>query len=114
MAWRAILLVALLLAPLVTKGSTPVPQVLQDSKTKVIYYLESDRRHVSAIDAAGKLLWCCEVFPVPKITYRLPPFIDRINWDGDDIAVAVWTGKSGGYGKIDKQTGVYSLPTITQ
>ena len=114
MASRAIFLVALLLAPLVAEGATPVPQVLQDSKTKVIYYLESDRRHVSAINTEGKLLWCCEVFPVPKVTYRQPPFIDRINWDGDDISVAVWTGKSGGYGKIDKQTGVYSRPTITE
>ena len=89
-------------------------RVIQDPKTKVIYYLESDLRHIAALSPDGKLLWCCEVFPVPKVTYRQPPFIDRINWDGDDISVAVWTGKSGGYGKIDKQTGVYSRPTITE
>jgi hypothetical protein len=114
MALRAILVVALSLAPFIAEGGSPVPQVLQDSKTKVIYYLESDRRHISAVDVGGKLLWCCEVFPIPKINYRLPPNIDHISWDGDEIDVGVWTGKSGGYGKIDKQTGVFSPPTITE
>ena len=114
MAKRAILLVTLFLAPLLASGDSPVPQVLQDSKTKVIYYLESDRRHVSAIDPEGKLLWCCEVFRAPTNVFRRPPFIDRISCDGEDIAVGVWTGKSAGYGKINKVTGAYNLPTATQ
>jgi hypothetical protein len=36
-------------------------RVLQDPKTKVSYYVESDLRHVAAITPDGKLLWCCEV-----------------------------------------------------
>ena len=111
---RAFFSIALLLVPLVASGDSPVPQVLQDSKTKVIYYLESDRRHVSAIDPEGKLLWCCEVFRAPTNVFRRPPFIDRISCDGEDIAVGVWTGKSAGYGKINKVTGAYNLPTATQ
>ena len=34
-----------------------VPRVLQDPKTKVIFYLESNRHHLSAISPEGKLLW---------------------------------------------------------
>jgi len=37
------------------------PEVLKDPKTKIVYYLESDRRHIAAISTEGKLLWCCEV-----------------------------------------------------
>ena len=113
MASRAIFLVALLLAPLVAEGATPVPQVLQDSKTKVIYYLESDRRHVSAIDSEGKLLWCREVFPPSQNGSERPFSIDHIGWDGDDISVVVWVG-AWGEGKINKSTGAYSPPLVTQ
>ncbi len=40
-----------------------VPEVLVDPKTKVVFYLESDRRHVSAISPEGKILWCVEIVP---------------------------------------------------
>jgi hypothetical protein len=61
MASPAILWAGLLLTTLVVSGDrAPVevqPQILQDSKTNVIYYLESDRRHIAAISPDGKLLW---------------------------------------------------------
>jgi hypothetical protein len=37
--------------------SQMVCKVLQDPKTKVIFYLESDRHHLSAISPKGALLW---------------------------------------------------------
>lgn len=46
-------------------GVSHVPQILKDPKTGVIFYLESDRRHISAIAPDGKLLWCREVVPPP-------------------------------------------------
>ena len=46
------------------------PQAIQDSRTKVIYYLESDHRHVVAIDPEGKILWCCEVVSEKERFYR--------------------------------------------
>jgi len=33
-------------------------RVLQDPKSKVVYYLESDQRHIAAVSPDGKLLWC--------------------------------------------------------
>jgi hypothetical protein len=39
------------------------PRVLQDPKTKVVYYLESDQCHIAAISPDGKLLWCLQVMP---------------------------------------------------
>ena len=39
------------------------PRILQDPKTKVIYYLESDDCHVVAISPEGKLLWSVQVLP---------------------------------------------------
>jgi len=117
MVLRTFLPIALLLVPLVASGNSPVPasppQVLQDSKTKIIYYLESDRRHVAAIASDGKLLWCCEVIRTPQNDFQRAFHIDHIGWDGDDISVVVWAG-AGGVGKINKSTGAYSPPTVTQ
>jgi hypothetical protein len=117
MASRAIFLIALLFAPLVANGdsqvSEPPPQVLQDLKTKVIYYLESDRRHVSAIGPEGKFLWCCQVILAPKNDFQRVFRIDRIELNGDDIRVVAFEG-SWGVGTISKTTGVYSPPTVTQ
>ena len=44
-------------------GVSHVPQILKDPKTGVVFYLESDRRHVSAIAPDGNLLWCSELVP---------------------------------------------------
>ena len=117
MALRAFLSIALLLAPLVAYADSQIPerppQVLQDPKTKVIYYLESDGRHVSAISPDGKLLWCCEVLPTPKNDFQKAFSIGGMSDGGDDIHFGVWRGNSG-VGKINKTTGIYSPPTVTQ
>jgi hypothetical protein len=62
---KKILAIALAMAALPGPVSAQPAEcrVLQDPKTRVIYYLESDRRHVAALSPSGKLLWCCEVIP---------------------------------------------------
>jgi hypothetical protein len=41
----------------INDNETVEPKVLTDPKTRITYYLESDGRHVSAIDPDGKILW---------------------------------------------------------
>ena len=63
MICRAIFLLVLLSAPLIARADSSGPRVLQDPKTKVIFYLESDECHIAAISPEGKLLWCTQVMP---------------------------------------------------
>ena len=88
----------------------PVP-VLQDSRTKISYYLESDRRHIAAISPDGKLLWCCEVTTVNPERDRTYPnwYISdfKLRTSKDVIDVTIWESGYGG-GFIDMKTGVYS------
>ena len=78
-------------------------RVVQDPTTKVLYYVESDQRHVAAIDPSGKLLWCCEVIS-PTKKYN---FITGIDPEGNYLGVVIWRVGQGG-GKIDVRTGVYT------
>jgi hypothetical protein len=117
MTWRIIIAIALLFAPLIVGGDSPAPepqpQILQDAKTKVIYYLESDLRHVAAISPDGKLLWCRQIVRTPQNDFQRNFRIFRMEWDGDDIDIFEFQGSSG-MGKLNKKTGAYSPPTITQ
>ena len=45
-------------------------RVIRDSKTKVVYYLDSDRRHIAAISPDGKLPWCSEVVRIPPKDWK--------------------------------------------
>jgi hypothetical protein len=48
-----------------------VPKVLVDPRTKISYFLDSDGRHISAIDPAAKLLWRADPFVDSKLeSYR--------------------------------------------
>ncbi len=58
-----------------TVETRQTPRVLVDPKTKVSYYLESDRRHIAAISADGRLLWCCAVATVSPDRNKICP-----NW----------------------------------
>jgi hypothetical protein len=78
-------------------------RAVQDPITKVLYYVESDQRHVAALDPAGKLLWCCDVIPPAKKWF----FITSIDPKGEFLEVVVWRVGQGG-GRIDKKTGVYT------
>ncbi|HEV3272947.1 MAG TPA: hypothetical protein VGZ93_12265 [Candidatus Methylacidiphilales bacterium] len=83
-------------------------KVIQDPKTKVIYYLESDLRHIAALSPDGKLIWCCEVFPASAPTLV---HIDSFRFDETDRRV-ISVGSNNGlgaWGVIDKKTGVYTF-----
>jgi hypothetical protein len=112
-------------------GDTPVvvtlgrpAQLLKDQKTKVVYYVESDRRHVAAISPDGKLLWRCQVlrattdwekgFYISSLEFWHPgdyPAGDIKNGE-DYLYVLMWKG-GGGCGTINKKTGVFAPgPTL--
>ena len=82
-------------------------RVIQDPKTKVIYYLESDLRHIAALSPDGKLLWCCEVVPSSE---KPRVHVIYFGFDKDeDLVIDVETNPTGiGYGSIDKIIGHYS------
>jgi hypothetical protein len=96
--------------------------VLQDPNTKILFYLESDRRHIAAISPNGKLLWCSEVVHVaPKGWQGIKPERIQAFWfasqDGvssgkgqasDVIKVSITGEGFGGMtGYIDKKTGKF-------
>jgi hypothetical protein len=79
-------------------------RVIQDPKTKVTYYLESDLRHIAALSQNGKLLWCCEI--VPASTPRRVHIISFSFDDKDDHLIDVTSNPTGPeYGIIHKQDG---------
>jgi hypothetical protein len=91
----AILLFALSLAPIKANTDTaPSPHVVQDPKTKVIFYLESDQHHIAAINPQGKLLWFKAIYPSKISGLKLTP---------SSIDVDLDAGKGGA--SLDKKTG---------
>ena len=81
-------------------------KVIQDPKTEIIYYLESDLRHIAALSPDGKLLWCCEVIPASA-----PSRVHVLSFDfnnKDDHLIDVISNPAGPeYGIIHKNTGNY-------
>ena len=63
------------------------PKSVQDPKTKVTFYLESDGRHVAAISPQGKILWIRDViFEAGLKPYRVAhPVIDSFFLDGGSM-----------------------------
>jgi len=86
-------------------------QAIQDPTTKVIYYLESDRRHVSAIDPDGKILWCSEIV---SEAWRAHRYVQEISLDksGEKIRFMLWVGGETN-GTIEKATGkIWRSPLV--
>jgi hypothetical protein len=109
---RTIFLTLLLPSTLLAGDSAwSKPIVLQDPVTKVVFYLESDRRHVAAISPEGKLLWCAEIirsgeaggqaFSISDIGFKNKDFLQYAGWAGGGIG-----------GTIDKKTGVVAESNI--
>ena len=100
-----------------------VPQVLLDPTTKVVFYLESDRRHVAAISPDGKILWCSEIVsargnkkrddpgPLGIGTFRFDDPNDNVDGPktgGGYLRVGIFgIGFGGLTGYIDKKTGKF-------
>ncbi|MEJ0086936.1 MAG: hypothetical protein WDO72_14760 [Pseudomonadota bacterium] len=76
----------------ITRSTKPVPDYVEwdpsvakpltfkDLRTQVTFYVESDGRHLAAIDSQGKILWVRNPFEDSKLCpYRTPrPIIYRI------------------------------------
>ncbi len=60
--------------------STPRPISFKDDRSSIMLYVESDGRHVAAIDSSGKLLWVRNPFEESKeCPYRTPrPIIRKL------------------------------------
>jgi hypothetical protein len=83
-------------------------KVIQDPKTRVTYYLESDLRHIAAISSDGKLLWCCEVIPAtmePRVHILDFGFSSK----KENMIFVVSNNIGPTYGNIDKKSGVYTF-----
>jgi hypothetical protein len=81
-------------------------RAIQDPKTKVIYYLESDLRHIVALSVDGKLLWCCDAVPArsPARAHVLEFALPK----SDAAAIGVSEVLYGpAWGEIDRKTGTY-------
>jgi hypothetical protein len=113
---------ALLMPAMILGDALPVPHVLRDPQTKVVYHLESDGRHIAAISPKGKLLWRCAVIEASDNTSRIEsfelgasmrPFAESDLKGEDFLVVGVW--KSGFWtGIINKKTGVLKWePDVT-
>jgi hypothetical protein len=99
MGLRAIFFIILLIAPLIARAGSPEPRVLQDPKTKVVFYLESDLHHIAAISLEGKLLWCTTVPPSAQL--RIESF--KLSPQGSiDVDLE---GSGSGQAIIDEKTG---------
>jgi hypothetical protein len=99
-----------------------VPSVLRDPKTKILYVLESDGRHICAITPAGELLWSRNPFVDKKLsTYRLVyplivyfAFADPNWWKihcylgpADDFIAINFNSSQ--FGAINKKTGDFTF-----
>ena len=94
-----------------TLPSKPSKRVIQNPKTKVCYYLESDLQHIAAISSSGGFLWCCGIVPPPK--HGSGWFVDDFGLWTDPktgkeyIRVKIWAqGFREGF--IDRKTGIFS------
>jgi hypothetical protein len=111
---HVVLLALLFLTSAVSFGDAPnvaIPgskRVIQDPKTKVIYYLESDLRHIAALSPEGKLLWCCEVIP-PTMERRVCILGFSFSTKDENMIFVVSNNIGPTYGNIDKKSGVYTF-----
>ena len=86
------------------------PFVLKDKKTGWIFYLESNRRFISAIDKNGKVVWHCDPFEQAGLeSYRFEQPVVR--WMGfltnDDSLIRI-VYDSSQFGDLNKKDGKFT------
>jgi hypothetical protein len=98
-----------------------MPKILVDPQTKVIFYLESDGRHISAISPKGKLLWLVDPFADAKLYSYGANFRPLILYFGfaakppNNVGKAPWLASdyleiaynTSAFGKLIKSDGVF-------
>jgi hypothetical protein len=99
------------------ESSMTGPLVVKDMQTGTLFYVESDRRHVSAIDAEGKVLWCRDPFREPGIQpYRFKEpvivYIGDAGWRAAGVEAAqAGEGPYLGLGFNSSQFGILNTKT---
>ena len=94
----------------------PGPQAYRDADSGIIFYVESDGRHVAALSNEGKVLWHRDPFTDAKLQpYRTKQ--PRIVWIGQPLKWMVEAMSSKGRGKFisvsynSSQAGVMDIKT---
>jgi len=92
----------------INDNQTVEPKVLVDPKTQISYYLESDGRHISAIDRSGKILWHRDPFNDAGLwPYRLSkPVITYFKFGPNKQAIDL-SFNSSQFGSLDMATGTF-------
>jgi hypothetical protein len=84
--------------------STPQERIVQDVKTKITYYLESDQLHLVAISQDGKILWVADsqVMRFWHITkFKVSNgILDVEGWNGQ--GQAIFDCKTGSMGPVEE------------
>jgi hypothetical protein len=99
----------------------------KDPRTLITFYVESDGRHIAAIDADGKLLWVRnpnnesrtnspenQAGVIVRITQHPPPtsdfaaYLERHNFGADDKLLEI-TFASNFFGVLNERTGDFVL-----
>ncbi len=96
----------------INDDETVEPKALIDAKTRITYYLESDGRHVSAIDPDGKILWHRDPFNDANLwPYRLSkPVITYFKFAEKVTKPAIAINfNSSQFGVIDLTTGSFQF-----
>ena len=61
------------------------PYTYKHKETQIVFYIESDGRHITALDPSGKILWCRQ----PGTDGKLPPYSESYPKQNPSI---VWIG----------------------
>lgn len=100
------------------------PFTHKDLRTSITFYVESDGRHVAAIDAQGKLLWVRSPFKdldpsgtrtpvIDGIEVAEPPvpeyakFLQRLGFKADHAYIRITASRM--FGSMDEKTGDFIL-----
>jgi len=88
------------------------PQTYKDASTGIIFYVESDGRHISAISKDGKILWHRDPFVDSKLeAYRVkhPVIVWIGEMDRNGNKQLEITFNSSQFGSLDRSTGDFTF-----
>lgn len=94
----------------VNGGSVPIslPHAYKDAESGIVFYVESDGRHISAISPEGKILWSRDPFAdahLPFYRTQTPRIVFIGRWRGC-VAISYSSTQSG---NLDIKTGDFTF-----
>jgi hypothetical protein len=92
-------------------GAAPHAIAYADSSSGILFYVESDGRHIAAISAQGTILWCRDPFAeagLEPYRYARPviSWIGRSNREPGHIGISY---NSSQFGIADQKTGEFTF-----